>query len=95
MSGLSFEFTDEQEQFRQAGLAHIAEAAKCKWGAPVVAKNAIEAVLATHGHHGWSDELPFRQCCRDVFGCQIGDGIAQIQQQIIAPHLIGPEVRDR
>jgi cyclohexanecarboxyl-CoA dehydrogenase len=80
---------------RQAGLPHTAEAAMCKWWAPVVAKNAIEACLLTHGHYGWSDELPFQQRFRDVFGYQIGDGSAQIQKQVIASRLIGPEVRDR
>jgi cyclohexanecarboxyl-CoA dehydrogenase len=80
---------------RQARLPHTAEAAMCKWWAPVVAKNAIEACLLTHGHYGWSDELPFQQRFRDVFGYQIGDGTAQIQKQIIATHLIGQEVRDR
>ncbi|MCU1658414.1 MAG: acyl-CoA dehydrogenase [Pseudonocardiales bacterium] len=80
---------------RQAGLPHTAEAAMCKWWAPVVAKNAIETCLLTHGHYGWSDELPFQQRFRDVFGYQIGDGTAQIQKQVIASRLIGPEVRDR
>jgi cyclohexanecarboxyl-CoA dehydrogenase len=80
---------------RQAGQPHTAEAAMCKWWAPVVAKNAIETCLLTHGHYGWSDELPFQQRFRDVFGYQIGDGTAQIQKQIVASHLIGPEVRDR
>jgi cyclohexanecarboxyl-CoA dehydrogenase len=80
---------------RQAGLPHTVEAAMCKWWAPVVAKNAIEACLLTHGHYGWSDELPFQQRFRDVFGYQIGDGSAQIQKQVIASRLIGPEVRDR
>jgi cyclohexanecarboxyl-CoA dehydrogenase len=80
---------------RHAGRPHTTEAAMCKWWAPVVAKNAIEACLLTHGHYGWSDELPFQQRFRDVFGYQIGDGTAQIQKQIIATHLIGPEVRDR
>jgi cyclohexanecarboxyl-CoA dehydrogenase len=80
---------------RQAGLPHTAEAAMCKWWAPIVAKDAIEACLLMHGHYGWSDELPFQQRFRDVFGYQIGDGTAQIQKQIIASRLIGPEVRDR
>jgi len=80
---------------RQVGRPHTTEAAMCKWWAPVVAKNAIEACLLTHGHYGWSDELPFQQRFRDVFGYQIGDGTAQIQKQIIASRLIGPEVRDR
>ena len=80
---------------RQAGLPHTTEAAMCKWWAPVVAKNAIEACLLTHGHYGWSDELPFQQRFRDVFGYQIGDGTAQIQKQVIASRLIGPEVRNR
>ncbi len=80
---------------RQAGLPHTAEAAMCKWWAPVVAKNAIEACLLTHGHYGWSDELPFQQRFRDVFGYQIGDGTAQIQKQVIATRLIGPEARGR
>jgi len=80
---------------RQAGQPHTVEAAMCKWWAPVVAKNAIEACLLAHGHYGWSDEMPFQQRFRDVFGYQIGDGTAQIQKQIIATHLIGPEVRGR
>ena len=80
---------------RQAGLPHTAEAAMCKWWAPVVAKNAIEACLLTHGHYGWSDELPFQQRFRDVFGYQIGDGTAQIQKQVITSRLIGPEARGR
>ncbi|HEX4254768.1 MAG TPA: acyl-CoA dehydrogenase family protein [Streptosporangiaceae bacterium] len=80
---------------RQAGRPHTAEAAMCKWWAPVVAKDAIEACLLTHGHYGWSDELPFQQRFRDVFGYQIGDGTAQIQKQVIASRLIGPEVKDR
>jgi cyclohexanecarboxyl-CoA dehydrogenase len=80
---------------RQAGLPHTAEAAMCKWWAPVVAKDAIEACLLTHGHYGWSDELPFQQRFRDVFGYQIGDGSAQIQKQVIASRLIGPEARGR
>jgi cyclohexanecarboxyl-CoA dehydrogenase len=80
---------------REAGLPHTAEAAMCKWWAPVVAKDAIEACLLTHGHYGWSDELPFQQRFRDVFGYQIGDGTAQIQKQVIATRLIGPEARGR
>jgi cyclohexanecarboxyl-CoA dehydrogenase len=80
---------------RQAGLPHTTEAAMCKWWAPVVAKDAIEACLLTHGHYGWSDELPFQQRFRDVFGYQIGDGTAQIQKQVIASRLIGPEARGR
>jgi cyclohexanecarboxyl-CoA dehydrogenase len=80
---------------RQEGRPHTAEAAMCKWWAPVVAKNAIEACLLTHGHYGWSDELPFQQRFRDVFGYQIGDGTAQIQKQVIATRLIGPEARGR
>ena len=64
-------------------------------GHPVVAKNAIEVCLLTHGHYGWSDEMPFQQRFRDVFGYQIGDGTAQIQKQVIATRLIGREVRDR
>ncbi|HEY3713266.1 MAG TPA: acyl-CoA dehydrogenase family protein [Jatrophihabitantaceae bacterium] len=45
--------------------------------------------------NGWSDELPFQQRFRDVFGYQIGDGTAQIQKHIIVTRLIGSEVRDR
>jgi cyclohexanecarboxyl-CoA dehydrogenase len=80
---------------RQEGLPHTAEASMCKWWAPVVAKNAIEACLLVHGHYGWSDELPFQQRFRDVFGYQIGDGTAQIQKQVIARRLIGPQARGR
>ena len=80
---------------RQEGRPHTAEAAMCKWWAPLVAKNAIEACLLTHGHYGWSDELPFQQRFRDVFGYQIGDGTAQLQKQVIASRLLGPEARGR
>lgn len=80
---------------RQEGMPHTAEAAMCKWWAPVVAKDAIEACLLIHGHYGWSDELPFQARFRDVFGFQIGDGTAQIQKQVIARRLIGPAARGR
>ncbi|MGA8967786.1 MAG: acyl-CoA dehydrogenase family protein [Pseudolabrys sp.] len=38
----------------------------------------------THGHYGWSLDLPHQQRLRDVMGLEIGDGTAQIMKLIIA-----------
>jgi cyclohexanecarboxyl-CoA dehydrogenase len=69
---------------RDAGEPHTAEAAMCKWLAPKTAVEVIHQCLLTHGHYGWSLDLPHQQRLRDVMGLEIGDGTAQIMKLIIA-----------
>lgn len=69
---------------KDAGKAHTAEAAMCKWLAPKTAVDVIHQCLLTHGHYGWSLDLPHQQRLRDVMGLEIGDGTAQIMKLIIA-----------
>ena len=52
--------------------------------APKIAVEVIHQCLLTHGHYGWSMDLPHQQRLRDVMGLEIGDGTAQIMQLIIA-----------
>jgi cyclohexanecarboxyl-CoA dehydrogenase len=74
---------------RDRGEPHTAEAAMCKWWAPKVAFDTVHRCLLTHGHGGYSKELPHQQRLRDILGLQIGDGTAQIQKMIIAREKIG------
>lgn len=77
-------------RLKDAGLPHTAEAAMCKWLAPKTAVDVIHQCLLTHGHYGWSLDLPHQQRLRDVMGLEIGDGTAQIMKMIIArEHLQG------
>ncbi len=69
---------------RDAGKPHTAEAAMCKYLAPKTAVEVIHQCLLTHGHYGWSMDLPHQQRLRDVIGLEIGDGTAQIMKMIIA-----------
>ena len=69
---------------RDAGRPHTAEAAMCKYLAPKTAVEVIHQCLLTHGHYGWSMDLPHQQRLRDVMGLEIGDGTAQIMKMIIA-----------
>lgn len=69
---------------RDAGQPHTAEAAMCKWLAPKTAVDVIHQCLLTHGHYGWSLDLPHQQRLRDVMGLEIGDGTAQIMKMIVA-----------
>ena len=69
---------------KDAGAPHTAEAAMCKWLAPKTAVEVIHQCLLTHGHYGWSMDLPHQQRLRDVMGLEIGDGTAQIMKMIIA-----------
>lgn len=68
---------------KSAGKPHTKEAAMCKWWAPRVAFDTVHKCLLTHGHAGYSRELPFEQRLRDVLGLQIGDGTAEIMKLII------------
>lgn len=74
---------------RDRSLPHTAEAAMCKWWAPKTAFETIHRCLLTHGHGGYSTDLPHQQRLRDVLGLQIGDGTEQIQKMIIAREKIG------
>ncbi len=69
---------------RDAGAQHTAEAAMCKWLGPKTAVDVIHQCLLTHGHYGWSTDLPHQQRLRDVMGLEIGDGTAQIMKLIVA-----------
>lgn len=69
---------------KDAGKPHTAEAAMCKWLAPKTAVDVIHQCLLTHGHYGWSLDLPHQQRLRDVMGLEIGDGTAQIMKLVIA-----------
>ncbi|MBX3503905.1 MAG: acyl-CoA dehydrogenase family protein [Parvibaculum sp.] len=74
---------------RDNGLPHTAEAAMCKWWAPKTAFQVIHRCLLTHGHGGYSTDLPHQQRLRDVMGLQIGDGTEQIQKMIISRERVG------
>ncbi|MBL6954139.1 MAG: acyl-CoA dehydrogenase family protein [Alphaproteobacteria bacterium] len=74
---------------RDRELPHTKEAAMVKWWAPKVAFDIIHQCLLTHGHYGYTKDLPFEQRMRDVLGLQIGDGTAQIQKMIIAREIVG------
>jgi cyclohexanecarboxyl-CoA dehydrogenase len=75
---------------KDAGKPHTAEAAMCKWLAPKTAVDVIHHCLLTHGHYGWSRDLPHQQRLRDVMGLEIGDGTAQIMKMIIAREKLRP-----
>jgi cyclohexanecarboxyl-CoA dehydrogenase len=74
---------------RDQGLPHTSEAAMCKWWAPKTAFETLHRCLLTHGHGGYSTDLPHQQRMRDVLGLQIGDGTEQIQKMIIAREKVG------
>ena len=48
------------------GKPHTVEAAMCKYLAPKTAVEVIHQCLLTHGHYGWSMDLPHQQRLRDV-----------------------------
>ncbi len=75
-------------RLRDAGLPHTAQAAMCKWLGPKTAVDSIHQCLLTHGHYGWSLDLPHQQRLRDVMGLEIGDGTAQIMKLIIAREML-------
>jgi cyclohexanecarboxyl-CoA dehydrogenase len=69
---------------KDQGLPHTPEAAMSKWWAPQLAYDVVRTCLLTHGHAGYSSDLPYEQRLRDLLGLQIGDGTAQIMKMIIA-----------
>ncbi|MHA1538144.1 MAG: acyl-CoA dehydrogenase family protein [Alphaproteobacteria bacterium] len=74
---------------RDRGLPHTSEAAMAKWFAPKTAVDVIHQCLLTHGHYGYTMDLPHQQRLRDVMGLEIGDGTAQIMKLIIAREKVG------
>ena len=76
-------------RLRDEGTPHTAEAAMCKWLGPKTAVDVIHQCLLTHGHYGWSLDLPHQQRLRDVMGLEIGDGTAQIMKLIVARERAG------
>jgi cyclohexanecarboxyl-CoA dehydrogenase len=74
---------------RDRGLPHTAEAAMCKWYGPKIGVDVIHQCLLTHGHYGYTMNLPHQQRLRDVMGLEIGDGTAQIMKLIIAREKVG------
>jgi cyclohexanecarboxyl-CoA dehydrogenase len=75
-------------RLRDAGQPHTAEAAMCKWLGPKTAVDTIHQCLLTHGHYGWSLDLPHQQRLRDVMGLEIGDGTAQIMKYIVTREML-------
>ncbi len=71
-------------RLRDQGLAHTTEAAMCKLLAPKTAYEVVRQCLLSHGHYGYSIDLPLQQRMRDVMGLEIGDGTAQIMMLVIA-----------
>jgi cyclohexanecarboxyl-CoA dehydrogenase len=76
-------------RLRDEDAPHTAEAAMCKWLGPKTAVDVIHQCLLTHGHYGWSMDLPHQQRLRDVMGLEIGDGTAQIMKLIVARERAG------
>jgi cyclohexanecarboxyl-CoA dehydrogenase len=74
---------------RDRDLPHTAEAAMAKWYAPKTSVEVIHQCLLTHGHFGYTMNLPHQQRLRDVMGLEIGDGPAQIMKLIIAREKAG------
>lgn len=74
---------------RDAGLPHTSEAAMAKWVAPKSSVDIIHQCLLTHGHSGYSRDLPHQQRLREVIGLEIGDGTAQIMKLVVAREKIG------
>ncbi|WKN60684.1 acyl-CoA dehydrogenase family protein [Rhodococcus opacus] len=77
---------------KDQGRSHTAEAAMCKWWGPKLAYDIVNTCLLTHGHGGYSKELPLEQRMRDLLGLQIGDGTAQIMKLVIARSHAGRDV---
>lgn len=74
---------------RDQGQPHTAEAAMAKWYAPKVAVDAVHQCLLSHGHMGYSKDMPHQQRLRDIIGLEIGDGTAQVSKLVIAREKVG------
>jgi cyclohexanecarboxyl-CoA dehydrogenase len=74
---------------KDQGLKHTRESAMVKWFCPKIASQIVHDCLLTHGHYGYSKDLPFEQRLRDTIGQEIGDGTAEVMKLIIARDMIG------
>ena len=61
----------------------------CKWWVPKTCVDVLHNCILTHGHLGYSMDMPHQQRMHDVMGLEIGDGTAQIMKLIIAREKIG------
>jgi cyclohexanecarboxyl-CoA dehydrogenase len=73
------------------GMRHSKEAAMVKWWCTRTAFNIIHECLLTHGHYGYSKDLPFEQRLRDVVSVEIGDGTTEVMKLIITREILGRE----
>jgi cyclohexanecarboxyl-CoA dehydrogenase len=73
------------------GQRHSRESAMVKWFCPKIATEIIHQCLLTHGHYGYSKDLPFEQRYRDTIGQEIGDGTAEVMKLIIARDMLGKD----
>lgn len=73
------------------GQRHTRESAMVKWWCPRIATEIIHECLLTHGHYGYSKDLPFEQRLRDTIGQEIGDGTSEVMKLIIARDMLGRE----
>jgi len=74
-----------------AGQRFTKEAAMGKHLGVEAALNAIRTAIVTHGHYGYSEELPLQAMLRDVAGLQLGEGTPQIQRLVVARQIFGRE----
>jgi cyclohexanecarboxyl-CoA dehydrogenase len=63
----------------------------CKYLGPKVALRVVHDALLTHGHAGYSEELPLEQRLRDIIGWEMADGTAEIMKIVISRELMGRE----
>lgn len=78
---------------RDQNLQHTKESASVKWLGPKCSQEAIHECLLLNGHYAYTKEMAHEQRLRDVIGLEIGDGTAQVNQMVIADHIIGKEYR--
>jgi cyclohexanecarboxyl-CoA dehydrogenase len=76
------------------GIPHRKESAMVKWWCPRTAFNIIHECLLTHGHYGFSKDLPIEQRLRDAIVPEIGDGTPEIMKLIIVREMFGREFLD-
>jgi cyclohexanecarboxyl-CoA dehydrogenase len=76
---------------KDKGMRHTKESAMAKWWCTRIAFEIIHECLLTHGHYGYSRDLPFEQRLRDTVGVEIGDGTAEVMKLIIAREILGRE----
>jgi cyclohexanecarboxyl-CoA dehydrogenase len=76
---------------KDKGMRHSKESAMVKWWCYKQAFNIIHDCLLTHGHYGYSQDLPFEQRLKDVIGGEIGDGTAEVMKLVITREMLGRE----